>query len=96
MECIADTTPVYLMHLIYACVLEQYFTRYALSDKPHCGTIWDTMTMLIQDVSHSSPFNYRLPESLATACEINHDLRYLKEFDPNDVFLNKVLSSPHH
>ena len=89
MECIADTTPQYLMHPIYACVLEQHFTRCALSGKPICDTIWGTMEILVQDVSHSSPFNYRLPESLATACGINHDLRYLKQFDLNDMFLSE-------
>ena len=85
MERIADTIPVYLMHLIYTCVLEQHFICCAISGEPEC----ETLTILIQDISHPSPFSYYLPESLATACGLSHNLRHLKQFDPNDVFLNE-------
>ena len=39
------------------------------------------------DVAYPSPYDYHLPESLASACELGHDLHYLREFDSNDEFL---------
>ena len=47
------------------------------------------MTMPIQDVSYPSPFSYHLPESLADACGLGQDLQYLKEFDPNNMFIDE-------
>jgi hypothetical protein len=47
------------------------------------------MTMPIDDVPYPSPYDYHLPESLATACELGHDLHYLKEFDPHNAFLTE-------
>ena len=39
------------------------------------------------DFAYPSPYDYHLPESLASACELCHDLHYLQEFNPNDEFL---------
>ena len=47
------------------------------------------MAMSVQDVPFPSPFDYNLPESLATACELGHNLHYLKEFDPSNVFITE-------
>ena len=38
------------------------------------------------DVAYLSPCEYNLPESLASACGLGHDLHYLREFGPNDEF----------
>ena len=38
--------------------------------------------------SNADPqYDYHLPESLASACELGHDLHYLREFSSNDEFL---------
>ena len=47
------------------------------------------MAMSIQDVPYPSPLDYHLPESLAAACELGHDLRYLMDLNPNDVFITE-------
>ena len=45
------------------------------------------MTLSMADVAFPSPYDYHLPESLAAACELGHDLHYLREFSSNDEFL---------
>ena len=45
------------------------------------------MTLSMADVAYPSPYDYHLPESLASACELGHDLHYLREFGPNGEFL---------
>ena len=45
------------------------------------------MTTVLDDVPCPSPYAYHLPESLAAACELGHDLHYLTGFSPNDDFL---------
>ena len=49
------------------------------------------MTISIADVAYPSPYDYHLPESLAAACELGHDLHYLAGFDPNTEFLTSTV-----
>ena len=68
-----------------SCIVDQHYICCALSgDKP-----LQAMTMPIDDVPYPSPYDYHLPESLATAFGLCHDLHYLKEFDPHDAFLTE-------
>ena len=69
MERIAGAVPVCMMHLIYTCVLDQHFIRCALSGNPECNA----MTIAMSDVPNPPLYDYHLPESLASACELGHD-----------------------
>ena len=84
MERTAGAVPVCMLHLIWTCVLDQHYIRCSLSG--------DAMTISMAGVAYPPPYDYHLPESLAAACELGHDLHYLKEFDSNAEFLtSKVL-----
>ena len=83
MERIAGAVPVCMMHLIYTCVLDQHFIRCALSGNPECNA----MTISMAGVPNPSPYDYHLPEFLASACKLGHNLHYLREFNPSDEFL---------
>ena len=85
MERIAGAVPVCMMHLIWTCALDQHYVRSSLSGSLQCNA----MTMSLADVANPSPYDYHLPESLAAACELGHDLHYLREFSPEDGFLPK-------
>ena len=74
-----------MLHLIWTCVLDQHYIRSSLSGHLECNA----MTMPLADVAYPSPYDYHLPESLAAACELGHDLHYLREFSPDDNFLTK-------
>ena len=88
MERIAGAVPVCMLHLIWTCVIDQHYIRCSLSGDVSCNA----MTISMADVAYPSPYDYHLPESLAAACELGHDLHYLAEFDPNTEFLtSKVL-----
>ena len=83
MERIAGAVPVCMLHLTWTCVLDQHYIRCSLSGNLECNA----MTLSMADVAYPSPYGYHLPESLAVACELGHDLHYLREFSPNDEFL---------
>ena len=83
MERIAGAVPIFMLHLIWACVLDQHYIRCSLFGKHECNA----MTLSMADVAYPSPYDYHLPESLAAACELGLDLHYLREFSPNDEFL---------
>ena len=68
--------------MIWSCVIDQHYIRCALAG----DTSLQAMAMSIQDALYPSAFDYHLPESLAAACELSHDLYHLKEFDPDNVF----------
>ena len=85
MERIAGAVPMCMLHLFWTCVVDQHYTRSALAGDKSL----QAMTMSIQDDLYPSSFDYHLPDSLATACELGHDLHYLKELDPNDVFITE-------
>ena len=85
MERIAGAVPVCMLHLIWTCVVDQHYIRSALAG----GKSLQAMPMPIQGVLYPPPFDYHLPESLATACQLGHDLHYLKEFDPSNVFITE-------
>ena len=88
MERIAGAVPVCMLHLIWTCVIDQHYIRCSLSGDASCNA----MTISMADVAYPSPYDYHLPESLAAACELGHDLHYLAGFDPNTEFLtSKVL-----
>ena len=79
MERIAGAVPVCMLHLIWTCVIDQHYIRCSLSGDASCNA----MTISMADVAYPSPYDYHLPESLAAACELGHDLHYLAGFDPN-------------
>ena len=74
---------VCMLHLIWTCILDQHFIRRSLSGDLSCNAI----TLSMADVVYPSLYDYHLPESLASACELGHGLHYLREFDSNDEFL---------
>ena len=88
MERIAGAVPVFMLHLIWTCALNQHYIRCSPSGNLECNA----MTLSIADVAYPSPYDSHLPESPAAACELGHDLHYLREFSPDDGFLtNEVL-----
>ena len=74
-----------MLHLIRTCVVDQHYIRSALAGDKSL----QTMAMSAQDVLYPPPFDYHLPESLATACQLGHALHYPKEFDPSNLFITE-------
>ena len=72
-----------MLNLIWPCVIDQHFIRCSLSGGLSCNA----MALSMADAVYPSPYDYHLPESLAPACGLSHDLHYLREFHPNDEFL---------